>query len=59
MNKMNKIKAVIFDYGGVILRMSPSWRYANFLSRFYNLPKSTIKKKVPPLLALLQKGVIT
>jgi epoxide hydrolase-like predicted phosphatase len=53
------IKAVIFDYGGVILKMSSSWRYANFLSRFYNLPKSIIKKKASPSLALLQKGIIS
>ena len=53
------IKAVIFNYGGVIIKMVPAFKYANFLSRLYNLPKRIIKRKVSPFFILLQKGIIS
>jgi epoxide hydrolase-like predicted phosphatase len=52
------IKAVIFDYGGVIIRMPPGLKYTNFLSNFYNLPKRIIKREASPFFILLQKGII-
>jgi len=53
------IKAAIFDYGGVIIRMPPGLRYSNFLRSFFNVPKRTIKREATPFFELLQKGMIT
>jgi epoxide hydrolase-like predicted phosphatase len=50
------IKAVIFDYGGVILK-SP--RCIESIARVYKVPKEVVAKKMRPILDLFQKGVIT
>ena len=50
------IKAVIFDYGGVILK-SP--HCIGLIARAYKVSKEVMAKKMRPLLDVFQKGVIT
>jgi len=50
------IKAVIFDYGGVIIK----WAHCTgSIARAYEVPKKFLAKEMRPILDVFQKGVIT
>lgn len=49
------IKAVIFDYGGV---MKPESHWVEDIALVYKVPIRIIKKKIKPFINSLQKGII-